>query len=122
NAGTAQAKPNAGDITIGDATRINAKTAGGSITSRHVRGPFKGHTESGDIRLDSAAAWVEASTGAGNIVVHLVPENIDGDLHMDLQAGIGDVTLFVLPRLYAMIDATLHRSAVLARQSISLWS
>ena len=118
-AGDVQAMTNAGDISIGDAARINAKTAGGSITSRHVRGPFQGHTESGDIRLDSAAAWVEASTGAGNIVVHLVPENIDGDLHMDLQAGIGDVTVYVPARLKATIDATVQRPAFLTQQIIS---
>src|SRR5436309_5278182 len=118
-AGDVQAMTNAGDISIGDAARINAKTAGGSITSRHVRGPFQGHTESGDIRLDSAAAWVEASTGAGNIVVHLVPENIDGDLHMDLQAGIGDVTVYVPPRLKATIEATVQRPAFQAQQIFS---
>jgi len=108
-----------GDISIGDAARINAKTSGGTITSRRVRGPFQGHTESGDIRLDNAAAWVEASTGAGNIVVHLVPENIDGDLHMDLQAGIGDVTIYVPQRLKATIDATVQRPAFQAQQIIS---
>jgi len=80
-----KATTNAGDISIGDATRINAKSGGGQITSRRVSGPFQGHTESGDIRIDSAGAWVEASTGQGNILVRLVPENIDGDLHMDLQ-------------------------------------
>src|ERR1051325_3182667 len=110
-AGDVHATTNAGDISIGDAQRINARTAGGTITSRHVRGPFQGHTESGDIRLDSAAAWVEASTGAGNIVVHVIPDNIDGDLHMDLQAGIGDVTIYVPPRLKATIDATVQRPA-----------
>src|SRR5438034_5565479 len=36
-AGDVQAMTNAGDISIGDAARINAKTAGGSITSRRVR-------------------------------------------------------------------------------------
>ena len=118
-AGDVKATTNAGDISIGDAARINAKTAGGSITSRRVRGPFQGHTESGDIRLDSAAAWVEASTGQGNIVVHLAPENIDGDLHMDLQAGIGDVTVYVPPRLKATIDATVQRPAFQAQQIIS---
>ena len=109
----------AGDISIGDADRINAKTAGGTITSRRVRGPFQGHTESGDIRLDSAAAWVEASTGSGNIVVHVIPDNIDGDLHMDLQAGIGDVTIYVPQRLKATIDATVQRPAFQAQQIIS---
>jgi hypothetical protein len=108
-----------GDISIGDAARINAKTAGGTITSSRVRGSFQGHTESGDIRLDNAAAWVEASTGAGNIVVHLVPENMDGDLHMDLQAGIGDVTIYVPQRLKATIDATIQRPAFQAQQIIS---
>jgi DUF4097 and DUF4098 domain-containing protein YvlB len=118
-AGDVKATTNAGDISIGDATRINAKTSGGTITSRRVRGPFQGHTESGDIRLDSAGAWVEASTGAGNIIVHLVPDNIDGDLHMDLQAGIGDVTVYVPQRLKASIDATVQRPAFQAQQIIS---
>ncbi len=111
-AGEVQATTNAGDISIGDAARINAKTSGGNITSRRVRGPFQGHTESGDILLDSAAAWVEASTGNGKIVVHLVPENIDGDLHMDLQAGIGDITVYVPQRMKATIDASIQRPAL----------
>jgi hypothetical protein len=117
--GDVKATTNAGDISIGDADRINAKTTGGTITSRRVRGPFQGHTDSGDIRLDSAAAWVEASTGSGNIVVHVIPENIDGDLHMDLQAGIGDVTVYVPPRIKATIDATVQRPAFQAQQIIS---
>lgn len=117
--GEVTATTNAGDISIGDATRINAKSGGGNITSRRVRGPFQGHTESGDIRLDSAAAWVEASTGAGNIIVHLVPDNIDGDLHMDLQAGVGDVTVYLPQRLRATVDATVQRPAFQAQQIIS---
>jgi hypothetical protein len=117
--GDVKATTNAGDISIGDADRINAKTAGGTITSRRVRGPFQGHTDSGDIRLDNAAAWVEASTGSGNIVVHVIPENIEGDLHMDLQAGIGDVTIYIPPRIKATIDATVQRPAFQAQQIIS---
>jgi len=118
-AGDVKATTNGGDISIGDAGRVNAKTAGGTITSRRVRGSFQGHTDSGDIRLDNAAAWVEASTGSGNIVVHLIPDNIDGDLHMDLQAGIGDVTIYVPQRLKATIDATVQRPAFQAQQIIS---
>lgn len=109
----------AGDISIDDARRINAKSGGGSITSRRVRGPFQGHTESGDIRLDSAASWVEASTGLGNIFVRLDPENIDGDLHMNLQAGAGDVTVSLPPRMRASIDATVQRPAFRSQQIIS---
>jgi hypothetical protein len=118
-AGDVKATTNGGDISIGDASRISAKSGGGNITSRRVRGPFQGHTESGDIRLDSAASWVEASTGSGNIFVRLVPDNLDGDLHMNLQAGVGDVTVYLPPRLRASIDATVQRAAFQAQQIIS---
>lgn len=118
-AGDVKATTNGGDISIGDATRINAKTAGGNITSRYVRGPFQGHTEFGDIVLDSAASWVEASTGAGKIVVKLAPDNIDGDLHVDLQAGVGDVTIYVPQRLKATINASVQRPAFQDQQIIS---
>jgi hypothetical protein len=108
-----------GDISIGEAARINAKSGGGHITTRRVRGPFQGHTEQGDIRLDSAGSWVEASTGQGNILVRMVPENFDGDLHMDLQAGIGDVVVYLPPRMHASIDATVQRPSFQSQQIIS---
>jgi hypothetical protein len=117
--GDAKANAKAGDISIGDAARINATTGGGSITSRRVRGPFQGHTESGDIRLDSAAAWVEASTGFGSIVVKMVPENINGDLHVDLQSGVGDVTIYLPQRMKATVDATVERPAFQSQHIIS---
>ncbi len=108
-----------GDISIGDAARINAKSGGGNITSRRVRGPFQGHTEFGDIKLDSANSWVEAYTGRGNIIVHLIPDNIDGDLHMNLESGNGDVTVFLPPRLRASVDASVQRPAFQSQQIIS---
>ncbi len=117
--GDVKATTKGGDISIGDAARVNATTAGGNITSRRVRGPFQGHTESGDIRLDSAAAWVEASTGFGNIVVRLAPDNLDGDLHVDLQSGVGDVTIFLPQRMKASIEATVERPAFSAQRIIS---
>jgi hypothetical protein len=118
-AGEVKAITNDGDISIGEAARINAKSGGGHITTRRVRGPFQGHTEQGDIRLDSAGSWVEASTGQGNILVRMVPENIEGDLHMDLQAGTGDVTVYLPQRLRASIDATVQRPAFQSQQIIS---
>jgi hypothetical protein len=117
--GEVRASTQAGDISIGDALRINARTAGGSIVSRRVRGPFQGHTESGDIRLESAGAWVEASTGFGSIVVTLVPDNMDGDLHVDLQAGVGDVTVYVPQRMKATVTATVERPAFEAQRIFS---
>jgi hypothetical protein len=74
-----------------------------------VSGPFEGHTESGDIRLDSAGAWVEASTRLGNILVRLVPVDMDGDLHMKLDAGTGDVTVYLPQKLRASIETILQR-------------
>lgn len=118
-AGEVKATTNGGDISIGDASRINAKSGGGNITSKRVRGPFQGHTESGDIRLDSAASWVEASTGAGNIFVRMMPDDLDGDLHMNLQAGVGDVTVYLPPRIRATLDASVTRPAFQAQQIIS---
>ena len=114
-----KATTNSGDISIGDAARINAKSGKGHITSQRVSGPFQGHTESGDIRIDSAGAWVEASTGQGNILVRLVPVNFDGDLHMDLQAGLGDVTVYLPQRLRASIDSTVQRPAFQAPPIVS---
>ena len=106
-----QANTTSGDISIGEAAHINAKSGGGHITTRRVHGGFHGRTEEGDIRLDNAGSWVEASTGRGNILVHMFPENMDGDLHMDLQAGNGDVTVYLPSRLRASIDATVQRPA-----------
>jgi hypothetical protein len=117
--GDVKATTKAGDISIGDAAGITATTAGGNIVSRRVRGPFQGRTESGDIRLDSAGAWVEASTGFGNIVVRLAPDNPDGDLHVNLQSGVGDVTISLPQRMKASIEATVERPAFSAQHIIS---
>jgi len=108
-----------GDIYIGDAARIDAKSAGGSITNARVRGPFRGETESGNIRLDQAGSWVEASTGYGAIIVRMVPEKFDGDLHMELRSGVGDVTIYIPERMRATIDATVERPAMNAQRIIS---
>jgi DUF4097 and DUF4098 domain-containing protein YvlB len=113
------ANTDAGDISVGDALRIDAKTAGGNITGRRVRGPFQGHTESGDVRVESAAAWVEASTGFGNVFIRLMPENAEGDLHMDLQSGVGDVIVYLPERMKATIEATVERPAFEARRIFS---
>src|SRR5262245_25254775 len=119
-AGVVKATTNAGDIAIGDASRINAKSGGGNITSRRVSGPFQGHTESGDIRLDSAGSWVEAYTGKGNILVRLMPDNLDGDLHMNLEAGnFGDITVYLPARMRASVDASVQRPAFQSQQIVS---
>jgi hypothetical protein len=49
----------------------------------------------------------------------MVPDNLDGDLHMDLQADVGDVTVYLPPRLRASVDATVQRPAFQSQQIIS---
>jgi DUF4097 and DUF4098 domain-containing protein YvlB len=108
-----------GDIWIGDAARVDAKSTGGSITNSRVRGPAQVQTESGNIRLERAGGSVEASTGYGTIFVRMVPENLSGDLHMNLQSGSGDVTVYIPERLRATIDATVDRPALNAQRIFS---
>lgn len=109
----------AGNISIGDAGRTNAQSAGGSISIRKIRGPFQGRTDSGDIRLENASAWVEAYTGFGNIFVNLMPTNYNSDLHVDLQTGVGDVTIYLPPRLKATVDATVEHPVFNAQNFFS---
>jgi DUF4097 and DUF4098 domain-containing protein YvlB len=117
--GEVKASTKAGDISIGDAGKVNATTAGGNITSQRVRGPFQGRTERGDIRVNSAASSVEASTGRGNIFIRMVPEDPNGDLHVDLQSGVGDVTITLPSTIKATIDATVERPAFDAQRIMS---
>jgi hypothetical protein len=108
----------AGDISIGEARRITAWTSGGNITSHNVRGAFRGHTDSGDIRVDRVSSWIEAETGQGNIDVKLVPENLDGDLHVNLQTGVGNITFFMPERMKATVDISIQRPTVDTKQRI----
>ena len=107
------------NIFIGDALRINAKSVGGNITNPKNRGPFKGETDSGDIRLESAGGWVEASTGFGSIYVKLNPVSITDDLHITLQSGVGDISIYIPERLKGVIEATIERPALTARRIFS---
>ena len=97
----------AGDVTIGSAAKIlSAFTGGGNMFFRKVLGSFSGHNDAGSIRIEQAGSWVEASTGSGNIYVKMVPEKQAGDLHISLQAGTGDITLFMPSGMKADIQAT----------------
>jgi hypothetical protein len=108
-----------GDIWIGDAALVEAKSTGGSITNSRVRGAFQGQTDSGNIRLERAGGSVDATTGYGTIFVRMVPENLNGDLHMSLQSGGGDVTVYIPERLRATIDAVVDRPALNAQRIFS---
>jgi|GEM_PF-2019201 len=100
-----------GDISIGTAASIDAKTDGGNIVSRLVREWFKGRTEAGDIRI-SQAHWVEASTGAGNIEVHIIPADGNRPLHVALQSDRGDVFLYLDERIKATVEAIVDKKPI----------
>jgi DUF4097 and DUF4098 domain-containing protein YvlB len=107
------------EIYIGEAAKIVATSAGGSITNTKVRGSFWGHTDSGDIRLDAAGGWVEASTGQGTIICRLVPDDLNGDLHVDLQTGVGDITIYIPERYRGSVETVIERPALNAQRIIS---
>jgi hypothetical protein len=107
------------EIYIGDAAKIVANSAGGSITNTKVRGSFWGHTDSGDIRLDAAGGWVEASTGQGTIICRLVPDDLNGDLHVDLQTGVGDITIYIPERYRGTVETVIERPALSAQRIVS---
>jgi hypothetical protein len=109
----------AGDISIGEAVSVDAKSSAGQITVRRVDGPLQAHTERGHITIDGAGSWVQASTGQGNIIVHMVPTNMDGDLHMDLEAGAGDVTIFLPQRIKASVEMIVQHPIFRAAQIVS---
>lgn len=97
----------AGDITIQSAGKIvSAFTGGGNMLIHKVLGSFSGHNDAGSIHIDQAGSWVDASTGSGNIYLRMVPTKQTGDLHVNLEAKTGDITLFLPNGMKADIQAT----------------
>jgi len=107
------------DIYIGEAARIVANSAGGNITNTKVHGSFKGRTESGDIRLDAAGGWVEASTGQGTIICRLIPDDLNGDLHIDLQTGVGDITIYIPEKYKGSVETIIERPTLNSKRIIT---
>jgi DUF4097 and DUF4098 domain-containing protein YvlB len=100
----------AGDILIGTAGRTVVRTAGGNISADLVRGPFIGTTDLGNIRIDRAESYIDATSGTGDISARLIPVSLDGDLHVSLKTASGAVYLEIPEDLPADIDATVGRA------------
>src|SRR5262249_24438677 len=107
------------DIYIGEAARIVANSAGGNITNTKAQGSIKARTESGDIRLDSPGAWVEASTGQGTIIYRIIPDDPNGALHIDLQTGLGDNTIYIPEKYRGNVETIIERPTLNSRRIIS---
>jgi hypothetical protein len=103
----------AGDIIITSASKVaNAFTGGGVMRIQKVLGTFKGRNEAGSIRIEQAGSSVDASTGSGSIYLRLVPDKQTGNLHVNLTAGTGDITLFLPSSMKADIQATAQGNQV----------
>ena len=103
----------AGDITVGSARKIaDAVTGGGNILITRVMGSFKGRSDAGSIRIEEAGSSVDATTASGSIYLKLVPNRQSGELHVNLEAGTGDVTLWLPKGMKADIQATAQGSQV----------
>ena len=57
----------------------------------------------------STASSVEASTRQGEIEVHLVPENPNSSLHINLKTDIGGIILYLPKQFKASIEAIVDR-------------
>ncbi len=114
--GQLEAVTNAGDILIGTSGLTHARTAGGNIVVEIVHGPFVGRTELGDIRVEHAESYIEATVGAGDISARLVPSSLNGDLHINLTTNSGNIHLEIPEDLPADIEARAGRGVLRAPQ------
>jgi hypothetical protein len=102
-----------GDITIVSAQKVvSAFTGGGNMLINKVIGSFKGKSDAGSIRILEAGSSVEASTGSGSIYLKLVPNRQSGELHVNLDAGTGDIQLWLPTGMKADIQATAQGSQI----------
>jgi hypothetical protein len=103
----------AGDITIVSARKIaDAFTGGGNMLIKQVFTSFKGKSAVGNIRIEEAGSSVDASTGSGSIYLKLVPGRQSRELHVNLEAGTGDIQLWLPTGMKADIQATAQGSQI----------
>ena len=103
--GQLEAVTHAGDILIGTSGLTHARTDGGNIVVDIVQGPFVGSTVLGDIRIEHAESYIEATAGAGDISARLDPSSLNGDLHINLTTNSGNIQLEIPEDLPADIEA-----------------
>jgi len=118
--GRVKATSQSGSITIRESNGdVIVTTLEGDITSNYIHGAFDGRTESGNIRLEGVGSWVHALTGVGDIFVRLIPEKLGGDLHVNAEAALGNITMYVPLKMKATIDAIIDKPAMKTKQIFS---
>ena len=101
---------------IGDAT---VTTQEGDIVSDYIHGSFDGRTDSGNIRIENVGGWFQAVTNVGDIFFRLVPEKLTGDLHVNVEAALGNITMYIPEKMKAAIDAVVDKPAYNAKRIFS---
>jgi hypothetical protein len=98
-----------GQIEVGEAVGfVRAKTGGGGIRVVRASSPTNLQTEGGSIYLTQVEGAVRASTGAGGITAWFVPApKLPGTC--DLQAGEGDIVVYLPRQLAVTIDAQIQQ-------------
>jgi DUF4097 and DUF4098 domain-containing protein YvlB len=76
-----------GDMSVGHAAELSARTASGDLACRSVGGDATVTTASGDARLDAVAGSAQVSTASGDVAVG----RVDGDARV--RTASGDVGL-----------------------------
>jgi hypothetical protein len=114
--GSIKAEMESGSFSVRESSgNVIVTTVDGDITSQYVRGFFDGKTDVGNIRLEKVGSWVKAATGLGDIFLRLVPTNINGDLHVNAVAAMGDITMYVPKAMKASFDLVVEKPALSAK-------
>jgi len=102
--GNAEVSTAGGNVTVGTVSgTADVSTAGGNIDLAGATGKVEANSGAGNINLKNIKGSIEANTGAGNIIAELIP---DGKNKSELNAGVGNITLYVPESSKTTIIAT----------------
>jgi DUF4097 and DUF4098 domain-containing protein YvlB len=108
-----------GDVVFDTATRLQAKSASGTVRGNGVEGEARCVTASGDIRIGIVGQRADLSTASGDIVIEqcngaLSVASISGDIRVERHTGLdlnaksmsGGVRIGIPPRTRLDLDAS----------------
>lgn len=99
-----------GNIEIGDAGgTVEMQSGGGRLKLASARGMVHAETGSGRMDLGRISGGVRAETGAGGIAVEIAADSTFVD--SELESPVGDVVVYLSPRLAAEIRASIDAAS-----------
>jgi hypothetical protein len=104
------AETGGGNIEIGDAGgEVEMQSGGGRLSLVSARGMVHAETGSGRMDLGRIGGGVKAETGAGGITVEIAADANFVD--SELESPVGDVIVYLSPRLAAVIRASIDAAS-----------